>query len=107
MRLYYMTSHEIATNHILIQRRMKLSRFHELNDPFEMKPHSLADTEMRRITALLEREYFPHKGLLCFSDNWRSPVMWAHYADKHRGVCLGFDIAKNDPDEVRQGRLQP
>jgi hypothetical protein len=107
MRLYYMTSHEIATKHVLSERRMKLSRFHELNDPFEMKPHSLADKEMRRITEILEKKYFQHTGILCFSDNWRSPVMWAHYADKHRGVCLGFDVAKDEPDVVRQVEYNP
>jgi len=30
-------------------------------------------------------------GLLCFSRNWHNPVLWSHYADKHRGICPGFD----------------
>jgi hypothetical protein len=107
MRLYYMTSHEVATKHILTDRRMKLSRFHELNDPFELKPHSLADKEMRKITRIFQREYFPHKGVLCFSDNWRSPVMWAHYAEKHRGICLGFDVGKDDSSLVCQVEYNP
>jgi hypothetical protein len=96
MRPYYMTSHEIAVNYILPEKRMKLSRFHELNDPFELKPHALDDKVLRQFMNLLEEEYFARKGILCFSDNWRSPVMWAHYAAKHYGVCLGFDV----PDEV-------
>jgi hypothetical protein len=29
---------------------------------------------------------------LCFSADWRDPVIWAHYSDKHRGICLGFEI---------------
>ena len=37
----------------------------------------------------------PHKGLLCFSFNWSNPVLWAHYAEKHAGICLGFNV----PDE--------
>lgn len=108
MRLYYLTSHRIAIEHILPERRMKLSRFHELNDPFELKPHTLVDKELRRLTGELEREYFSRKGILCFSDNWKSPVMWAHYAEKHYGVCLGFDVASdvNDPT-VRQVEYNP
>jgi hypothetical protein len=30
--------------------------------------------------------------LLCFSKNWQNPVLWGHYADNHKGICLGFDI---------------
>ncbi|MBI4471214.1 MAG: DUF2971 domain-containing protein [Acidobacteria bacterium] len=35
-------------------------------------------------------------GVLCFSLKWASPLLWAHYADKHKGICLGFDV----PNEV-------
>jgi hypothetical protein len=31
-------------------------------------------------------------GLLCFCRNWRNPVLWSHYAEKHTGVCYGFDV---------------
>lgn len=34
-------------------------------------------------------------GLICMSRDWRHPLLWGHYADKHRGLCLGFDVAKN------------
>lgn len=30
--------------------------------------------------------------LLCFSQNWADPVQWSHYADRHRGLCLGFEV---------------
>lgn len=29
--------------------------------------------------------------ITCFSTNNAHELMWAHYADKHRGVCLVFD----------------
>ncbi|MGI4756198.1 MAG: DUF2971 domain-containing protein [Janthinobacterium lividum] len=31
-------------------------------------------------------------GLLCFSLGWQNPLQWSHYADRHRGIALGFDI---------------
>ena len=31
-------------------------------------------------------------GLLCFTKHWRNPVLWSHYADTHRGLCLGFEV---------------
>ena len=30
--------------------------------------------------------------LSCFSASWHSPVLWAHYADNHQGLCLGFVV---------------
>jgi len=92
MRVYYMTSHKVATEHILPEKRLKLSLFDQLNDPFELQPHSLAEKQLRRINTALRQEYFGKKGILCFTSAWHSPVMWAHYAEKHTGICLGFDI---------------
>lgn len=31
-------------------------------------------------------------GICCFSQNENSILMWSHYANKHKGVCLKFDI---------------
>jgi len=107
-----MTSHEVATKYILPERRMKLSLFHELNDPFELQPYALSDRDLRRINRVIQGHFSSSKGLICFSDNWRSPVMWAHYANKHKGVCLGFDVADSGLDPLagpvvyNQERLQ-
>lgn len=32
-----------------------------------------------------------HIGVLCLSENPNSALMWAHYADSHRGICFRFD----------------
>jgi DUF2971 family protein len=44
---------------------------------------------------------------LCCSRKWHNPLLWSHYADKHRGVCLGFDVPKGFVAEVYydDGRL--
>ncbi|MBI1397986.1 MAG: DUF2971 domain-containing protein [Betaproteobacteria bacterium] len=31
-------------------------------------------------------------GLLCFSRDWSNPVLWSHYAKRHTGIALGFEI---------------
>ena len=31
-------------------------------------------------------------GMLCFSLDWQNPLLWSHYADRHRGLALGFDV---------------
>jgi hypothetical protein len=30
--------------------------------------------------------------MICFGAVWDNPMMWAHYADKHTGICLGFEV---------------
>lgn len=34
-------------------------------------------------------------GITCFSKNMKNLLMWAHYANSHKGICLGFDINEN------------
>ncbi len=59
----------------------------DCNDPFELVPEKLEgkptpDTE--------------DVGFICFSQEWGSSTMWAHYADKHQGVCLEFSFKESD-----------
>lgn len=91
MRLYYMTgarwgASDLQNNHL------KVSLFEETNDPFELLSANLGEKDARRYYKVLQREMSKRWGLLCFSDTWQNPLMWAHYADKHRGLCLGFDV---------------
>lgn len=39
--------------------------------------------------------------LSCFSKTYTSILMWSHYADKHEGVCVEFDVNSDDFKEVR------
>lgn len=32
-------------------------------------------------------------GLFCLSELWNSILMWSHYGDAHKGVCVCFDLA--------------
>lgn len=29
-------------------------------------------------------------GVLCLAPTWDSALMWSHYSDHHRGICIGF-----------------
>lgn len=31
-------------------------------------------------------------GVLSLAERWDSPLMWSHYADKHRGLCIEYDM---------------
>lgn len=45
-------------------------------------------------------------GICCFSKEKENILMWANYADKHRGVCLKFDVLK-DTDFFFPGGSKP
>jgi hypothetical protein len=30
--------------------------------------------------------------MVCFSTDWQEPIMWGHYADRNKGIVLGFDF---------------
>src|SRR5690606_9053902 len=42
---------------------------------------------------MADREF----GIVCFTTDWEHPMMWSHYADRHRGMCLGFDVLNARP----------
>ena len=91
MKLYYLTPAQFALSALAL-RRLKVARLAELNVPFELQAVN-AET-------LLHREFFRRAkekinashGVLCFSKDWKNPVLWGHYADRLRGVALGFEV---------------
>lgn len=34
------------------------------------------------------------KGVLSFAGTCKSPLMWSHYAESHRGICIEFDTSE-------------
>ncbi len=75
--------------------RLKVARFEDANDPFELEAFYSPDRFTRTGLRKARHEAADSFGFLCFSETWRSPVMWSHYADRHRGLCLGFDIPES------------
>lgn len=63
-----------------------------MNDPFELLGVELSTKAMRDTFNAIKSHTNDGLGVICFSKRWSNPVLWAHYADKHRGICLGFDI---------------
>jgi Protein of unknown function (DUF2971) len=91
LKLYYLTSEKWAKV-ILKERKLKLSTIPELNDPFELLGASIGEPAARKVFKYVQRRISDTFGLVCMSSTWQSPVMWAHYGDKHTGVCLGFEL---------------
>ena len=95
MRLYHFSRecHGLAN---IEQRRLKIATLDQLNDPFEALSIKLSNkalrSEFQKEKSRLSEDY----GLLCFSANWHNTVMWSHYADRHRGLCMGFNLPEEN-----------
>jgi Protein of unknown function (DUF2971) len=99
MRLYNLTPAHFGLSAIAL-RRLKIARLSELNDPFELLAVNLADRSHRQAFCDLKNQLNKTKGLLCFSSSWSNPVLWGHYADRHMGLALGFDVPDDLPSEA-------
>ena len=80
----------------LKQQQLKVSTLEDLNDPFEWNSFRIEKRIDRKIWEDIRRGFWANKGLISFSDRWSNPVLWSHYADKHRGLALGFDIPEKN-----------
>jgi len=92
MKLYHFTTarHGLAA---IRDKRLKVAEINKLNDPFEFLPIDLTDPTVRRaFTSWKNYELSKKYGLLCFSKHWKNPLMWGHYGENHRGLCLGFEV---------------
>lgn len=76
----------------LQEKHIKVARLLELNDPFEFCCFDFSFRTLRENMGELKRQMSVEMGFICCSRSFSNPVQWAHYAQKHKGVCLGFDI---------------
>ncbi len=76
----------------LEKRRLKASDPDNLNDPFDFLAVDMTDSGYRAQVCDRVHEVLRDKVLCCFSDAATNPLLWAHYSDYHKGICLGFEI---------------
>jgi hypothetical protein len=79
----------------LREKQLKISTLDDLNDPFELYGYEMTVKKKRKEWRNARKGWGSQRGLMCFSADWRDPVIWAHYSDKHKGLCLGFEIPDN------------
>ena len=99
IRAYHMTS----TKHALDDIKncwLKVARITELNDPFELLGLYCRNRQIRKLTNKYKESQNKKIGLLSFCANWTNPVLWSHYASKHKGICLGFDLSRSAIEKV-------
>jgi hypothetical protein len=99
MRVYHFLATKYALK-TLYEHRIKISTITDLNDPFEMLCFDTEDPVNHQIIAKTIDEFSRSYGVVCFSKSWKNPLLWAHYIDKHKGICLGFDLPDDYLKEV-------
>lgn len=90
--LYYFTNEQWALHNIAL-KHLKVSNINKLNDPYELNGYS-ANT--KHLKGPFKKMVSDKYGIICFSQSFESPLMWAHYADNHKGVCLKFEVREDD-----------
>ena len=91
MLVYHFVRREHGLDNIR-RHRLKIATIADVNDPLELLCLDLSDPAIRRLFLHWKGEVARRYGMICFSRRWDSTVQWGHYAESHRGLCLGFQI---------------
>jgi len=91
---------------VLEKRRLKMATLDDLNDPFEQLCASAVDKKGRMTIFARARKIASDWAVLCFSEKMDHPLMWSHYADKHKGLCLAFEIPASHLRKVHYMRAR-
>lgn len=89
----------------IVFRRFRISRFQELNDPFEMRFGIFADDAEGHRYARFASDTFLETvnqsiGVICYSGSAKEPVLWAHYANNHQGMAFEVDHSDDVVEKV-------
>ena len=103
MIVYHFTSAEFALK-ALRDRRLKIARINELNDPFQLSAGNFSNSDTQSKLEAFKNQMNEKYGIVCFSKHHGDPVLWSHYADGHRGVALVFEIPD---DQAITAHYQP
>lgn len=99
---------------LLVNRELWFARPDSLNDPFEcpFEPEQLflglsqfdsLEPNVKEKAKKIALDRFNSMGICSFSRARKNQLMWAHYADEHKGFCIGFneDLLKQSNVEIR------
>ncbi len=105
MKAYHFISEKYVLD-VISDRRLKVSMLDDLNDPYELNAVDLPDRESREKAYDFKKYMAKQYCILCFSKAWRNPLLWSHYANRHKGAAIEFEIEdrKALPIKYRKNR---
>jgi hypothetical protein len=139
-RLYKYKTLDINTQRLLKEGELYLSKPIDFNDPFDSYVDEIIegneddfinymksklkkdDSYIDKIISKIKRKEINFDDVLkkntsqnyfnifCMSRNYNNILMWSHYADAHKGICVGFNISHIDENSLaikcRDGYLE-
>lgn len=98
---------------LLENGELKFTKPSEFNDPFDCCPtqlgevpvgsfpHAAGDMMNKSIQSMSSLMH----GIACFTPHPNKMLMWSHYGDQHRSVCVGFDrrVLLDNPPKNSEG----
>lgn len=63
-----------------------------------------AEAEGWLLVSQIQRELHRHyeRGVCCFSTTYSSPLLWSHYGEQHRGLCIGYGLERRPRPEMHR-----
>ncbi|WCJ63830.1 DUF2971 domain-containing protein [Agrobacterium tumefaciens] len=106
MQLYYYTKLQYGLASVR-DKRIKISLYDSLNDPFDFLGVATDSRDQRKELKAIRDELSAKSGIICLSETWKEPLMWGHYADSHKGVCLGFEVRAGNYEKIDYRAARP
>ena len=97
-RFYYFTPTKYALESIK-NRRLKAAEMDKANDPYEFLSLKWNNTNDAETFIGFMLDLAEDLKMICLSETYRDVSLWGHYADRCRGICLGFDIDSHEDKE--------
>ena len=74
---------------------------HARNPEYEV---SEEEAERCLLTSDIQRERLKRydRGVCCFSAAVDNPLLWSHYGDQHRGLCIGYGLNRTPKPQLRK-----
>ena len=81
------------------QAKAEINNYRYLSREYgDFKTESHVEDYLKRMLAQRIKDELDNelgsKGVLSLSEQWNSVLMWSHYADNHRGMCIEFDTTE-------------
>ena len=76
----------------------------ELEYRAEYSDYDFEEYERHLLQSKIEEELLRQyeKGIVCFAQRDDCPLMWSHYGDQHRGICIGYSIPARARGEIHK-----
>ncbi len=127
----YLSLDSLSVESILVQHKVYFASVLNLNDPFEglptyrkpsrdevkqhllrrgakrkninkLLPRAITDIEHNmRLMRSYDQSIAEQTGIFCVTPHRDNLLMWSHYADSHKGICIGLDIKQ--PHDIEFG----